>query len=325
MNIDLLNLLTSILGEPTVTKNNTEAVFFSPFISHAKKKLSINVNPKHSNYCRWQCWVSGNGGYNIYQLFKKIKANREHYKKLKEIVQPPKSWSSIKGNETVENENKNKIQLPIEFKPLYKRDDSYKRNIALNYLKKRNLTPYDIFRYDIGYCEEGEYENRIIIPSYDRNYELNYFIARSFTGHELKYKNPPISKDIVAFESFINYNEPIILCEGFFDAIFIKNNCIPLMGTSLLSSVKKSLIKNSVKCVYLVFDNDDNKSVNKKIKEKIVKISEELISSDISVKITNLPNGKDPAVLGTIETQKYMRQSNDVNFSSLMNMRLQNI
>ena len=50
---------------------------------------------------------------------------------------------------------------------------------AITYLKHRGLTKVDILRYDIGYCSDGKYAGRIIIPSYDSNYELNYFVSRT--------------------------------------------------------------------------------------------------------------------------------------------------
>jgi hypothetical protein len=51
---------------------------------------------------------------------------------------------------------------------------------ALAYLKKRNVTKQDILKYNIGYCDSGQYNNMIIIPSYDSTGRLNYFTARSF-------------------------------------------------------------------------------------------------------------------------------------------------
>ena len=40
-------------------------------------------------------------------------------------------------------------------------------------LKKRGLSAHDIIKYNIGYCEDGEYTKKIIIPSYDLNGKLN--------------------------------------------------------------------------------------------------------------------------------------------------------
>ncbi len=37
----------------------------------------------------------------------------------------------------------------------------------------------------------------------------------------------------IPFEIFINWNSPIIRCEGMFDAISIKRNAIPLLGKNI--------------------------------------------------------------------------------------------
>ena len=44
-------------------------MFWSPFISHHKPKLQINVQTQ-----KWHCWVSNQGGHNLFQLFKKLKS-----------------------------------------------------------------------------------------------------------------------------------------------------------------------------------------------------------------------------------------------------------
>ena len=38
------------------------------------------------------------------------------------------------------------------------------------------------------------------------------------------YKNPEASKNIIFFENLINWNAPIILCEGVFDAMAIRTS-----------------------------------------------------------------------------------------------------
>ena len=50
-------------------------------------------------------------------------------------------------------------------------------------------------KYNLGYCEYGNYKNMIIIPSYDENGKLNYFTGRSFEKDPYrKYRNPEVIK-----------------------------------------------------------------------------------------------------------------------------------
>jgi len=120
----------------------------------------------------------------------------------------------------------------------------------------RGLRPEDIVKYNIGYCEDGEYRDKIIIPSYDERGKLNFFVGRSFYQTQYKHKNPKVSKDIVGFELLINWDTPLVLCEGAFDAIAVRRNAIPLFGKSIQSELEKKIIGNSVKKLYICLDSD---------------------------------------------------------------------
>ena len=63
----------------------------------------------------------------------------------------------------------------------------------------------------MGYCLEGEYRNRIVVPSFDDDGDVNYFVGRSFTGDSYKYKNPRASKNIVFNELFVDWDSDLIL------------------------------------------------------------------------------------------------------------------
>jgi DNA primase len=125
------------------------------------------------------------------------------------------------------------------------------------YLTQRGIGIKEIIKYNIGYCKEGLYSRRVIIPSYDLNGQLNYFVSRSYYSEEkMKYKNPPISKNIIAFESQVNWNEPIILCEGVFDAITIKRNAIPLLGKFPSKILVEKIFMSGVSDIIISLDND---------------------------------------------------------------------
>ena len=54
----------------------------------------------------------------------------------------------------------------------------------------------------------------------------------------------------------INWNEPIILCEGAFDAITIKRNAIPLFGKIIQPVLQKKIIEEHVTDIYICLDSD---------------------------------------------------------------------
>ena len=184
----------------------------------------------------------------------------------------------------------------------------------MSYLNKRNIFFGDIIKYQIGYCDSGIYSNRIIIPSYDNEMKLNYFIARDiFPNSNMKYKNPPMSKDTVVFELFINWNEPIVLVEGSFDAIAVRKNVIPLLGKFPSKSLVKKLVTKRVKKVYVALDTDAKKDA-----AKLVKF---LMDNGIEAYLLSMKE-KDPAELGFEEFWNRVKQTEQSTFSDIIKGKL---
>ena len=300
----IINLLSRVIGNTgRRLKKSNEYMFWSPFISHHKPKLQINVQTQ-----KWHCWVSNQGGHNLFQLFKKLKASKEHFDELVELVGDKKY---VKRN--TNKEDKKIVRLPNEFKPLWLDGNSIIRKHAIVYLKSRGITLVDIIRYGIGYCEEGLYANRIIVPSYSSDGELNYFVGRDIYEGGMKYKNPPVSKDVIGLDLFINWNEPIVLCEGVFDAIAIRRNAIPLFGKTIPKSLMKKIYEKQVKQIYILLDSDA-------IMDSI-KMTDSLMKNGINVYYVNLSE-EDPSDMGFKKVINLIKETKQTSFSDLMRMKL---
>ncbi len=183
----------------------------------------------------WHCWISDKKGRSIASLFKQLNLPKEKFEQLSRVIESTK-YRNVTSTET----KTESIQLPAEYKPLWIPKNTPDYRNAMHYLKNRNVTIFDILKYRIGYCDAGEYSGKIIIPSYDCNGQLNYFVSRAFyKADQQKHKNPKISKDIIGFDLTINWSQPIILCEGSFDAIAIKRNAIPLFGKIITGNSTK--------------------------------------------------------------------------------------
>ena len=278
-------------------------MFWSPFTSHHKPKLQINIKTG-----KWHCWVSNQGGHNLFQLFKKLKASKEQFTELGDIVGKPSHSLSSSSQKT-----KDVVSLPKEFKPLWSKDGGIIQKHAMSYLSKRGISKGDIIRYGIGYCEEGLYSNRVIIPSYNSDGELNYFVGRSIYRDGMKYKNPPISKDVIGFDLFINWKEPIILCEGVFDAIAIKRNAIPLFGKTIPKSLMKKIYEKKVKKIYILLDKDAISDA--------IKITDDLMKNGIDVYFVSLSE-EDPSDMGFKKVINLIKETKQTFFSDLMRMKL---
>ena len=300
----IVSLLNRVVGNRgRQLKKANEYMYWSPFTSHHKPKLQINTQTQ-----KWHCWVSNQGGHKLYQLFKKLKASKEQFDELTDLVGGFQSLSSNR-----EKVKENIVRLPKEFKPLLSNGNSIIAKHSRVYLNNRNVSNGDILRYGIGYCEEGIYSNRVIVPSYNSDGELNYFVGRDIYEGGFKYKNPPVSKDVIGFDLFINWNEPIILCEGVFDAIAIKRNAIPLFGKTIPKSLKKKIYEKKVKEIYILLDKDAISDA--------IKITDDLMKNGINVYFVSLSE-EDPSDMGFKKVINLIKETKQTSFSDLMRMKL---
>ena len=304
MSNKIVYLLDRVIGSKgQKLKKQNEYMYWSPFVSHHKPKLQVNIVTG-----KWHCWVSNAGGHNLFQLFKKLNATQEQFRELRGVVD-----ETSYGYESKEVRKEGKVELPKEFLSLvYKHPSPVYKN-AMMYLQKRGITYEDILKYGMGYCDQGLYTNRIIIPSYDGDGVLNFFVGRDIFESKMKYRNSPTPKDVVGFELFINWDEPIVLCEGPFDAIAIKRNAIPLFGKTILSNLRRKIIEKKVKQVYISLDRDA-------ILDSI-KMVEDFMKNDIDVYFVNLPE-KDPSDLGFEKVIPLLKETEKMKFSDLMRYKL---
>ena len=239
----LVTLVNSVLGSGKATARNNYA-YHCPLCHHHKPKLEVNLTENREGKNPWHCWACDARGTTIYNLFRQVKAAADKFTELKSLV---KTSRSIKDTKVVSN-----VVLPDEYISLNDVDNSdIMARHATAYLNNRHVSKYDILKYNIGYCKTGLYKNMIIIPTYDADGRLNYFTARSFEKEPyVKYRNPSASRDVVPNEHLINWNVPVILCEGLFDAIAIKRNAIPLLGKNIQSNLMKKIVTSVVDKIY---------------------------------------------------------------------------
>ena len=303
----VINILDEVLGVGTSLKGDEQA-HHCPFCHHHKKKLQINLNTQ-----KWHCWVCDAKGKKIQTLLKRLHVDSKRIKKVYEIYGDDYIVSKTTDEEKVE------LRLPSEFKSLLTKPKGlnplYKK--VVQYAKDRGITKEDIIRYNIGYCDSGIYTNRIIIPSYDVDGRLNYFIARSvFSEEKFKYKNPPVSKNVTIFENQVNWKKPITLCEGVFDAMSIKRNAIPLLGKFIPKTLMDSIYKKGVKEIKILLDKD--------AQEQALYYVNYFMNNGITV--TNiLPTEKDAGDIGFSEVNKMLKQTKKSGFEDIITQKLMGI
>ena len=304
----IIGILDEVLGVGTSLRGNEQA-HHCPFCHHHKKKLQVNLETQ-----QWHCWVCDSKGRKIQTLLKRLHVDSKKIRKVFEIYGDDYIVSS-----TSTDEEKVELRLPSEFKSLLVKPKGlnplYKK--VVQYAKDRGITKEDIIRYNIGYCDGGIYTNRIIIPSYDVDNRLNYFIARSvFAEEKFKYKNPPVSKNVTIFENHINWKKPITLCEGVFDAMSIKRNAIPLLGKFIPKTLMDSIYKKGVRDIKIVLDKD--------AQDQALYYVNYFMNNGITV--TNiLPTEKDAGDMGFTKVNKILKQTKNTGFEDIISQKLQGL
>ena len=302
----LVTLVNSVLGSGKATARNNYA-YHCPFCNHHKPKLEVNLTENKEGKNPWHCWACDVKGTSVYQLFKKIKAPSDKISEVQSLVKSSKSFKINKSDSS--------ITLPSEFISLSTVNNSdITAKHALAYLKRRNISKYDIIKYNIGYCKSGLYANMIIIPTYNDDGQLNYFTARSFEKEPyVKYRNPSVSRNIIPNEHLINWNVPVILCEGLFDAIAIKRNAIPLLGKNIQSSLMKKIVTSIVDKIYIALDRDAIKQA--------LKFCERLMAEGKEVYLVDLQD-KDPSEMGFKNFTKLIQKTVPLTYSNLLEQKL---
>jgi len=305
MNLEVIQLLDKVLkSRGQSLKKSNEYMWWSPFTQHHKPKLQVNIQTG-----KWHCWVSNQGGHNLYQLFKKVGAGYNDFKELNKLLGDVSYYK--KDNDTTTDD----VRLPQEYKSLSDPfDTSLIKEHAIRFLRKRGITKEDITRYNLGYCQSGKYNNRIIIPSYDSKGQLNYFVGRDFYSSNFKYMNPPnVAKDVIGFDLYVNWSLPIILVEGVFDAMSVKSNSIPLFGKTILPKLYNKIVENKVKDIFIILDSDAFNDA--------IQMTEKFVNEGINVNFVKL-DGQDPNDLGYEKMITKIHESLPMNFKTLMEMKI---
>lgn len=299
----LLPIFVSILGSAK-EYSNFEYYFFCPFCHHYHAKLAINLSKG-----KWHCWKCGAAGNRLLSLLRRLDVSHQQIQELRDIL-------ADEVVAYVEEESQAELRLPEGAKPLWVPSKEYEYKHALRYLAQRKVTAADIIRYGMLYCSSygGQYSNRVIIPSYDVDGNLNFFTARDFFGNnKLKYRNPPVSKNIVGFEFHINWNYPIVLCEGPMDAIAIKWNAVPLFGKTVPKRLQQRIVEKKVKEIYIALDEDASKEA--------LRIAQSFMKEGQKVYVVEL-HSKDPSELGFDEMRKAISNAHAMSFRDVIAMKL---
>lgn len=259
----------------------------------SKLKLIIQVETQQFN-----CWVCGVSGVGVSKL-----ANKYFPHLASESARVFGRFD--KKNLPKEQQVDFDLELPKEFVFLGENFDSKDPDIkrCIKYAKSRGLSDRDIWYFKLCAVPTGRFRNRIIMPSFDQDGSLNYYVTRSiFKDSKMKYINSKVPKKNIIFNEInIKWDKELTLVEGPFDLTKANENSTCLLGCSLKEeqTLFKKIVKNNTP-ICLALDPD--------VKQKAIKIATLLSSYGIQVRMLDV-NGYDD--VGEMTKEQFLQRQNE--------------
>lgn len=253
--------LRSVLGSPTAEKDTPKGFEFVAFCPrHAARagrqqgQLNVNVDTD-----QFHCWSCGWKGGNLLPLLR-LGAPKNIIVEYAAELDSKRPKSHCTWIRVVSGSNYDEPKLPVEFKTLSLPDGSPYQRLATEYLKgpDRRLDDAAIIKMRLGYCEDGPYRFRIVVPSFDDRGDINFSVGRLYMGAGERYKHERLSKDVVFNDWTIDWTRPLDIVEGPFDystPLMAGINATCLLGSEMHHSLFKKIVDTGID-VYCALDGD---------------------------------------------------------------------
>lgn len=294
----LVELLREFLGNEKQHYESKQQISFDCPVCAEEKGLdegdgkgNLEINYGRHVYKCWACGETYGTHGPLGKLFDGYASKQQ--KKIYNLVKPEEFKK--------EDAKRPKLRLPEGFVSFKDSNPRFIPHIeAYKYLQSRGITDEIIERYKIGYTVKGDFAYRIVVPSYNLEGVLNYYVARAWTPKKMKYKNPAVPKDEIIFnEGSIDWENDIYLCEGVFDSFFLTNPIV-MLGKKMSKLLFETIYHKANGNIIICTDGD--------AWEDGLRIYHELNGGRLynKIKIIKLPKDKDICDLrGQIEEYYY--------------------
>jgi len=220
--------------------------------------------------------------FHALQLITKFQKGNEPLIDLRRLVE-----NRLAGAVEVWDDSTVRVPLPDEF--IAARNGGKWKDLP-PYFRERGIGPKKAHRYGLGWCNEGYFKNRMVIPVSSGD-ETAFFVAR--------YMNAKLPKDVKKTlypkgakpgRHLFNFDrakhcETIRIVEGALDAIHVGKSAVATFGTNLSQYQLEQLMHTAARSITIMWDPDAY--------DKACVLADRL--SDLwSVRVVKLPDGKDP-------------------------------
>lgn len=278
---DVLRFVKRYIKDYHVISNGKEISVNCIWCSPKDYKKKLTVNAKTGLFHCWRCNEKGN-------FFAFVKA----YGKTTEEPHNFLLGTEISGV-VRSTEIETQISYPEYFRFLS--ESSSKSLIACSYFRylfERGLSLNDIDYYNIGFCNVGKFNKRVIVPVYKDNSLVSY-IARTITDIKPKVLTPSSLpgthgiKDYVFNIDRAKETKVLYIGEGVFDAISLGVSGIALFGKEATRHQLATIINVFPRRVVICLDGDAYKYS--------VKLAQQLMLHISDIRVAKLPEDKDPS------------------------------
>jgi hypothetical protein len=209
-------------------------------------KLEINLRDNKIG-----CWVCGYGGTPL-KLLKEFGTSKQRQNYMKSM-----GFSyDDSGHDQIA-----RVELPREYKFLFDNLESPAAIATIDWLAKLGISKDVVYQNRIGFCDAGEYRDRILFPSFDEAGRLNYFVTRHlYQDNAFKWLNcRSTMRDKVFNELFVDWSQPVVLLEsvkGYLKHFERAENLVCCNGTKMSPKhdLFMKIILNNTPSVYVAYD-----------------------------------------------------------------------
>ena len=292
-NHEKIEFLVKIFGPAIVGKDGVNVAVRCPSCAgsdNSKKKLVIRLDNDHHH-----CWVCDLRGRSLERLLRKYAP--AHVIEYRGRFLGKSVFNFVQEKEEIV------VALPTNFLLLAtSRSVDPDVRETMSYAKSRGLGIPEFWRYRLGTCSRGRYRRRLIMPSFDEDGNLNYFVARSIDPIEkFKYLNAKVAKKNVIFnEIYIDWSKELTIVEGPMDLVKCDDNATCLLGSHF--SEEYTLFQKIIKYqtpVLLAIDPDAQK--------KMQNFAKKLSSYGVTVRILDHGTASD---VGEMTKEQFLHAKN---------------
>jgi hypothetical protein len=245
----------------------------------------------------WQCFFCGDSGrtalslirrledcdtFRALELIQKFQKGNEPIIDLRRLVE-----ERLQGNVEVWSAEGERVPLPDEF---IRVTNTMKRSDLPSYFTKRGIGPKKAHRWGLGWCEDGYFKNRLVVPVTSGG-DVVFFVARYMRAKPPEgVKKTLYPKGAKPGRHLYNYDsakkcERIRIVEGVLDAIHVGKSAVATFGTSLSQYQLELLMRSAAKEITIMWDRDAI--------DKAKELADRL--ADLwTVRVVELPDARDP-------------------------------